>query len=207
MSRCQRCGRRKRDSCRCSRISSETRSNIGTRSVRRSASLLGRTTRGNGFFRSRITASASTRNMRRRFLACLTACIARSTPAAASVWRSAGKWWSASGDAFGWSRSKGAGPTSNSQSRPRTKSMSETLRTASIVLVEDNPADVLLVRKALQEKGIKCELTCFEAGEKALKNLSQEGRLAPDLILLDLNLRSEERRVGKECRSRWSPYH
>ena len=25
-------------------------------------------------------------------------------------------------------------------------------------------------------------------------------------IYLD-NLRSEERRVGKECRSRWSPYH
>ena len=25
--------------------------------------------------------------------------------------------------------------------------------------------------------------------------------------LLDLLLRSEERRVGKECRSRWSPYH
>ena len=23
----------------------------------------------------------------------------------------------------------------------------------------------------------------------------------------DWNLRSEERRVGKECRSRWSPYH
>ena len=23
----------------------------------------------------------------------------------------------------------------------------------------------------------------------------------------DLFLRSEERRVGKECRSRWSPYH
>ena len=25
--------------------------------------------------------------------------------------------------------------------------------------------------------------------------------------LSDLYLRSEERRVGKECRSRWSPYH
>src|SRR3712207_9222304 len=25
--------------------------------------------------------------------------------------------------------------------------------------------------------------------------------------LAQLNLRSEERRVGKECRSRWSPYH
>ena len=23
----------------------------------------------------------------------------------------------------------------------------------------------------------------------------------------DIDLRSEERRVGKECRSRWSPYH
>src|SRR3712207_7005506 len=27
------------------------------------------------------------------------------------------------------------------------------------------------------------------------------------LGLLLLSLRSEERRVGKECRSRWSPYH
>src|SRR3712207_2474327 len=27
------------------------------------------------------------------------------------------------------------------------------------------------------------------------------------LIDKDGNLRSEERRVGKECRSRWSPYH
>ena len=31
-------------------------------------------------------------------------------------------------------------------------------------------------------------------------------------LILDFNLylcekRSEERRVGKECRSRWSPYH
>ena len=25
--------------------------------------------------------------------------------------------------------------------------------------------------------------------------------------LVELDLRSEERRVGKECRSRWSPYH
>ena len=26
-------------------------------------------------------------------------------------------------------------------------------------------------------------------------------------IMLLHNIRSEERRVGKECRSRWSPYH
>ena len=28
-----------------------------------------------------------------------------------------------------------------------------------------------------------------------------------DKLYLVLKVRSEERRVGKECRSRWSPYH
>ena len=28
-----------------------------------------------------------------------------------------------------------------------------------------------------------------------------------EMISLILKARSEERRVGKECRSRWSPYH
>ena len=32
-----------------------------------------------------------------------------------------------------------------------------------------------------------------------------EGRVR--LVVSDVLLRSEERRVGKECRSRWSPYH
>ena len=31
--------------------------------------------------------------------------------------------------------------------------------------------------------------------------------LMKELGLYDLTPRSEERRVGKECRSRWSPYH
>ena len=33
--------------------------------------------------------------------------------------------------------------------------------------------------------------------------------LAPILIIINYSFktRSEERRVGKECRSRWSPYH
>ena len=34
--------------------------------------------------------------------------------------------------------------------------------------------------------------------ERNIENLSKIQRL---------NIRSEERRVGKECRSRWSPYH
>src|SRR2546426_8627230 len=31
--------------------------------------------------------------------------------------------------------------------------------------------------------------------------------VASELVGPGLDLRSEERRVGKECRSRWSPYH
>ena len=38
-----------------------------------------------------------------------------------------------------------------------------------------------------------------EAARRALAGLG------PELVLPQL--RSEERRVGKECRSRWSPYH
>ena len=36
---------------------------------------------------------------------------------------------------------------------------------------------------------------------------SEQGRTGQGLRLLDRAGRSEERRVGKECRSRWSPYH
>ena len=37
-----------------------------------------------------------------------------------------------------------------------------------------------------------------------VKNLK---RCISEELLKELEKRSEERRVGKECRSRWSPYH
>ena len=37
-----------------------------------------------------------------------------------------------------------------------------------------------------------------------LRQAILKGELAPGERLME---RSEERRVGKECRSRWSPYH
>src|SRR2546430_14728501 len=58
--------------------------------------------------------------------------------------------------------------------------------------------------------------------EQTLNELSQAGRVPGFLhlyageeaiaagvcaLLADEDYRSEERRVGKECRSRWSPYH
>ena len=42
------------------------------------------------------------------------------------------------------------------------------------------------------------EVTGLDVAEKISKSLSKQA-----LIMS----RSEERRVGKECRSRWSPYH
>src|SRR5256885_10344458 len=57
----------------------------------------------------------------------------------------------------------------------------------------------------------------LEAGERAPELIAAHGiaitsqRIADDLhgplALALLPVRSEERRVGKECRSRWSPYH
>ena len=41
-----------------------------------------------------------------------------------------------------------------------------------------------------------------------LNDLFKEYRVEFQMIaLIPVKLRSEERRVGKECRSRWSPYH
>src|SRR2546430_15838310 len=37
--------------------------------------------------------------------------------------------------------------------------------------------------------------------------LADAERLSVPQLVRDLKSRSEERRVGKECRSRWSPYH
>src|SRR3989475_4480176 len=61
---------------------------------------------------------------------------------------------------------------------------------------------------------------CYGAGESLPSGLptalclltrrsSSSRRLSPGeyYFIADAQIRSEERRVGKECRSRWSPYH
>jgi CheY-like chemotaxis protein len=60
---------------------------------------------------------------------------------------------------------------------------------AKIVLIEDNPGDVLLVEMALKEAGIVHELIRFETGVDAVRNLCGNGAGAarPDAILMDLN--------------------
>jgi len=62
--------------------------------------------------------------------------------------------------------------------------------TCRILLVEDNPADVFLLKEALQSSGLHFELTTASDGEKALQLLFDQhpAHVNPDLILLDLNL-------------------
>ena len=44
-----------------------------------------------------------------------------------------------------------------------------------------------------------------EVGEAMEAELARQRRNLE--LIASENIRSEERRVGKECRSRWSPYH
>ena len=50
----------------------------------------------------------------------------------------------------------------------------------------------------------------IEKQEDVTRAVLEEMRRTPDARtreILSALVRSEERRVGKECRSRWSPYH
>ena len=57
-----------------------------------------------------------------------------------------------------------------------------------ILLAEDNPADVYLIREALREHGVECRLQVVADGKEVLKIVSGEAGPAVDLIILDLNL-------------------
>ncbi len=65
-------------------------------------------------------------------------------------------------------------------------------KTADILLIEDNPGDVLLIKEAFRTAQFKYNLHIAKDGDEALKMLEQQGIFdnfpKPDLILLDLNL-------------------
>ena len=68
-----------------------------------------------------------------------------------------------------------------------------------VLLVEDDPGDVLMTQEAFEEHKLRNRLTVVSDGAEALAYLRREGQyadaVAPDLILLDLNL---PRRDGRE---------
>ena len=66
------------------------------------------------------------------------------------------------------------------------------IRTVSILAIEDNPTDVMLMREALSSAKLHVDLHVVQDGVMGLEFLHRIGAHAqaprPDLILLDLNL-------------------
>ena len=65
-------------------------------------------------------------------------------------------------------------------------------REIQVLLVEDDPGDVLMTREAFEDYKVHNQLHVVNDGEQAMAFLRQEGEYAdlprPDLVLLDLNL-------------------
>jgi len=61
-----------------------------------------------------------------------------------------------------------------------------------VLLVEDNPDDVTIVKRAMRKSDLKCDLYVASDGEEALDMLARKDEFEdtprPDLILLDINL-------------------
>jgi CheY-like chemotaxis protein len=75
-----------------------------------------------------------------------------------------------------------------------------------VLLVEDDPGDVLLIREAFDFNKVHNNLNVVNDGEQALAYLRNEGAYAdanrPDLVLLDLNLpRKDGREVLAEVKA------
>jgi CheY-like chemotaxis protein len=80
-----------------------------------------------------------------------------------------------------------------------------TVQPIEVLLVEDDPGDILMTQEAFQEQRIVNRLHVARDGVEALEFLRREGEHAnaprPDLVLLDLNLpRKDGREVLAEIR-------
>jgi CheY-like chemotaxis protein len=75
-------------------------------------------------------------------------------------------------------------------------------RPVFVFLVEDNPADVGLIRRALEEHGVEGELTVIADGEKAIEfiqAIEDQATPCPHLAVIDLNL---PKKPGREVLAR-----
>jgi two-component system, chemotaxis family, response regulator Rcp1 len=65
-------------------------------------------------------------------------------------------------------------------------------RVPQLLVVDDNPADIVLAREALSRSPYPCQVHSVMDGEEAIAFLRREGAYVeanrPDLVILDLNL-------------------
>jgi CheY-like chemotaxis protein len=79
-------------------------------------------------------------------------------------------------------------PLPPTQHRSTAVNAFTTDRTYSVLLVEDDPADVMLIKDALVERGMARRIAHVTDGIAALEHLRDPGKERPDLIVLDLNM-------------------
>jgi CheY-like chemotaxis protein len=85
-------------------------------------------------------------------------------------------------------------------------SIPEPVQSIEVLLVEDDPGDVVLIQEAFADNKVRNRLHTVSDGVDALRFLRREGEFAgaprPDLILLDLNLpRKDGREVLAEVKT------
>src|SRR5262249_12205112 len=124
---------------------------------------------------------------------------ARATRARASDWRCAARSSSTTAAACGWTpRRRIRGRPSASLSRLMTSPDTEPI---TVLLVEDDPGDVVLIQEAFEHNKVRNTLHVVGDGVEAMEFL-RAGDSRPDLILLDLNLpRKDGREVLAEVKS------
>src|ERR1041385_2805072 len=69
-------------------------------------------------------------------------------------------------------------------------------------LIEKNPKAFKLIETRKEDSPLAVQL--FGSVPEEMRDAAQ---MLESLGVHSIDIRSEERRVGKECRSRWSPYH
>ncbi|HEY3739902.1 MAG TPA: response regulator [Bryobacteraceae bacterium] len=90
----------------------------------------------------------------------------------------------------------GSGSNQNPEEGQTSASQSPSVETGTrvrhILIVEDNKADVTLIRKALRQANVSAELHELDDGEKAIRFFERADAdlesPCPDLILLDINI-------------------
>ena len=88
------------------------------------------------------------------------------------------------------------------KSHPRALAENEAKAVAKMLRV--SPQKLNLLAQLIRGKKVATALADLEFSRK---RIAKDVRKCLESAIANAENRSEERRVGKECRSRWSPYH
>ena len=66
--------------------------------------------------------------------------------------------------------------------------IAENIKNINILLADDDDADCLLFKEALEELPVSATLTIVHDGEQLIEEISKKGNKLPDVLFLDLNM-------------------